>query len=94
LDETLDLAWRVLSVLPSRELTMVSKAQLDAHYVERTSSDGRENQPQPKEGEEQSAAAPEEVSEPKQPAASKQRVGQEKATAAETTAAEKGKVKA
>ena len=35
LDETLDLAWRVLSVLPRRELSMVSKAQLDAHYAER-----------------------------------------------------------
>ncbi len=34
LDATLDLAWRALSVLPQRELTMVSDALLDAHYEE------------------------------------------------------------
>jgi len=33
LDETLDLAWRVASVLPRRELTMLPAAQLDAHYA-------------------------------------------------------------
>ncbi len=32
LDETLDRAWRVASTLPSRELTMVSGAALEAHY--------------------------------------------------------------
>jgi V/A-type H+-transporting ATPase subunit B len=35
LDQTLDLAWRTLSVLPRRELTMVTDAQLDAHHRER-----------------------------------------------------------
>jgi V/A-type H+-transporting ATPase subunit B len=35
LDDTLDLAWQVLSVLPRRELTMVSEDLLDAHYEER-----------------------------------------------------------
>jgi V/A-type H+-transporting ATPase subunit B len=33
LDETLDRAWQVLSVLPRRELTMLPAAQLDAHYA-------------------------------------------------------------
>jgi V/A-type H+-transporting ATPase subunit B len=33
LDETLDLGWRALSVLPRRELTMVSEDQLNLHYV-------------------------------------------------------------
>jgi V/A-type H+-transporting ATPase subunit B len=33
LDETLDRAWEVLSVLPRRELTMLPAAQLDAHYA-------------------------------------------------------------
>jgi V/A-type H+-transporting ATPase subunit B len=32
IDETLDRAWRVASVLPRRELTMVSRALLDANY--------------------------------------------------------------
>lgn len=36
LDETLDLAWKVLSVLPRRELTVVSEKLLDDHYEERT----------------------------------------------------------
>lgn len=35
LEQTLDLAWRVLSQLPRRELGMISDAQLDAHYEER-----------------------------------------------------------
>ena len=34
LDETLDLAWQVLSVLPRRELTMVGDELLDAHLQE------------------------------------------------------------
>jgi V/A-type H+-transporting ATPase subunit B len=33
LDETLDRAWRVLSVLPRRELTMLPAALLDARYT-------------------------------------------------------------
>lgn len=37
IERTLDLAWQVLSVLPKRELTMVSKTLLDAHYTERSS---------------------------------------------------------
>jgi V/A-type H+-transporting ATPase subunit B len=32
MSETLDRAWAVASVLPRRELTVVSRAQLDAHY--------------------------------------------------------------
>jgi V/A-type H+-transporting ATPase subunit B len=32
LDETFERAWRVLSALPRRELTMVSAADLDAHH--------------------------------------------------------------
>jgi V/A-type H+-transporting ATPase subunit B len=32
IDETLDRAWQVASALPRRELTMVSRALLDAHY--------------------------------------------------------------
>jgi V/A-type H+-transporting ATPase subunit B len=32
IDETLARAWQVASVLPRRELTMVSRALLDAHY--------------------------------------------------------------
>ena len=42
LDETLDRAWRVLSVLPRRELTMLPTAALDAHYQAR--DDGAEQQ--------------------------------------------------
>lgn len=34
LDETLDLAWQVLSILPRRELTMVPDELLDAHHRE------------------------------------------------------------
>jgi V/A-type H+-transporting ATPase subunit B len=34
LDETLDRAWRALSVLPRRELTMLPAAQLAAHLAE------------------------------------------------------------
>jgi V/A-type H+-transporting ATPase subunit B len=34
LEDTLDRAWRALSVLPRRELTMTSPATLDARYVE------------------------------------------------------------
>lgn len=34
LDETLDLAWQVLSVLPRRELTMIGDGLLDAHLQE------------------------------------------------------------
>ncbi len=37
LEETFRCAWRVLSVLPRRELTMLSQAALDAHYQERRS---------------------------------------------------------
>jgi V/A-type H+-transporting ATPase subunit B len=33
IDETLDRAWRALSVLPRRELTMLSAALLDSHLV-------------------------------------------------------------
>ena len=32
IEQTLDLAWGVASVLPRRELTMVSRAQIEAHY--------------------------------------------------------------
>jgi V/A-type H+-transporting ATPase subunit B len=32
LDETFERAWRVLSALPRRELTLVAAANLDAHY--------------------------------------------------------------
>jgi V/A-type H+-transporting ATPase subunit B len=32
LQETLDRAWRVASLLPARELTMVSRRLLEAHY--------------------------------------------------------------
>jgi V/A-type H+-transporting ATPase subunit B len=32
LDETLERAWRVASLFPRRELSMVSEAALDAHY--------------------------------------------------------------
>ncbi len=35
LDETLDRAWRVASLLPRHELGMISEALVDAHYVER-----------------------------------------------------------
>jgi V/A-type H+/Na+-transporting ATPase subunit B len=35
LDETFERAWRVLSVLPRRELTMLPAAALDAHYQAR-----------------------------------------------------------
>jgi V/A-type H+/Na+-transporting ATPase subunit B len=34
LDQTFRRAWRVLSVLPRRELTMLSQQALDAHYQE------------------------------------------------------------
>ncbi|MFP4634421.1 MAG: V-type ATP synthase subunit B [Nitriliruptoraceae bacterium] len=34
LDDTLDRAWRALSTLPRRELTMVAEELLDAHYRE------------------------------------------------------------
>jgi len=33
LEETLDLAWQVASNLPRRELTMVSAATLEQHYL-------------------------------------------------------------
>jgi V/A-type H+/Na+-transporting ATPase subunit B len=42
LDETFELAWRVLSVLPRRELTMLPAAALDAHY--RPGDDGGEQE--------------------------------------------------
>ena len=42
LDETFQRAWRVLSVLPRRELTMLPTAALDAHY--RARDDGAEQQ--------------------------------------------------
>jgi V/A-type H+-transporting ATPase subunit B len=35
LDETLDRAWRVLSILPRRELAMIGESLLDAHYLAR-----------------------------------------------------------
>jgi V/A-type H+-transporting ATPase subunit B len=35
LDETLDRAWRVLSILPRRELAMIGEDLLDAHYLAR-----------------------------------------------------------
>jgi V/A-type H+-transporting ATPase subunit B len=44
LDETFELAWRVLSVLPRRELTMLPAAALDAHY--RPRDDGGEQEDQ------------------------------------------------
>ncbi|MFA1542878.1 V-type ATP synthase subunit B [Actinomadura monticuli] len=34
LEETLDRAWRALAVLPRRELTMLSRALIDAHLME------------------------------------------------------------
>jgi V/A-type H+-transporting ATPase subunit B len=40
LDQTLDRAWRVASLMPRRELTMVSEAALQAHYRHR--DDGEE----------------------------------------------------
>jgi V/A-type H+-transporting ATPase subunit B len=33
LDQTLDLAWDVLSELPRRELTMLPRAMIDAHQA-------------------------------------------------------------
>jgi V/A-type H+-transporting ATPase subunit B len=39
LEETLDRAWRVASVLPKRELSMVGEALVDAHYVEEERED-------------------------------------------------------
>jgi V/A-type H+-transporting ATPase subunit B len=33
LDDTLDRGWRALSVLPRRELSMLSAQQIAAHYV-------------------------------------------------------------
>ncbi len=39
LDDTLERAWRVASTLPRRELSMVSRAALDAHYQRRESED-------------------------------------------------------
>jgi V/A-type H+-transporting ATPase subunit B len=36
LDETLRLAWQVVSILPRRELTMIPAADLDTYYVART----------------------------------------------------------
>ena len=35
LDETLERAWRVLSILPRRELGMIGESLLDAHYLPR-----------------------------------------------------------
>jgi V/A-type H+-transporting ATPase subunit B len=43
LDETLDRAWRVASALPSRELTMVSGAALEAHYRQPAVEEGVED---------------------------------------------------
>jgi V/A-type H+-transporting ATPase subunit B len=40
LDETLDRAWHVASVLPRRELTMVGAADVEAHYVGGELGDG------------------------------------------------------
>lgn len=50
LDETLDLAWKVLSVLPRRELSMVSEEELDAHYQEREPSSPPEEEERAEEG--------------------------------------------
>jgi V/A-type H+/Na+-transporting ATPase subunit B len=41
LDDTLERAWRVASVLPKRELTMVSASDLRAHYREEVAGDPR-----------------------------------------------------
>jgi V/A-type H+-transporting ATPase subunit B len=41
LDETIERAWRVLGVLPRRELGMLSRALLDAHHVEQPIVDAR-----------------------------------------------------
>jgi V/A-type H+-transporting ATPase subunit B len=40
LDDTLQRAWRVASLLPRRELSMVSAAALDAHYQRRDEDEG------------------------------------------------------
>jgi V/A-type H+-transporting ATPase subunit B len=37
LDETLDRAWTVVSLLPRRELSMIAPGTLDAHYGQRRS---------------------------------------------------------
>jgi V/A-type H+-transporting ATPase subunit B len=42
LDETFERAWRVLSALPRRELTMVSAADLDAHHLHQVADEGVE----------------------------------------------------
>jgi V/A-type H+-transporting ATPase subunit B len=42
LDDTLARAWRAVSVLPRRELAMLSPAQLDAHYREDAASHGKQ----------------------------------------------------
>ena len=33
LDQTLDMGWRLLSILPREELSRVSDKVLDAHYL-------------------------------------------------------------
>ena len=40
LDQTLDLGWRALSLLPREELTRVSESLLAEHYRPPTASDG------------------------------------------------------
>jgi V/A-type H+-transporting ATPase subunit B len=42
LDETFERAWRVLSALPRRELTMMSAADLDAHHLHQVGDEGVE----------------------------------------------------
>jgi V/A-type H+-transporting ATPase subunit B len=34
LDETLRLAWNVVSILPRRELTMIPQADIDKYYID------------------------------------------------------------
>ncbi len=45
LDETLDRAWRVASILPRRELTMVSQPSLTAHYQGEEDADAAAGSP-------------------------------------------------
>jgi V/A-type H+-transporting ATPase subunit B len=43
LDDTLDRAWRVASLLPRRELSMVSRSSLEDHYHARRDDDATQN---------------------------------------------------
>jgi V/A-type H+-transporting ATPase subunit B len=40
LDETLGLAWKVVSILPRRELTMIPAADIDKYYIDGTDANG------------------------------------------------------